>query len=201
MAFHSPSSRRLMSTSTAGRCGDGPITRIMRRPRWRSVSSASPIRASSAGLAQVHDPLDRRQLAQHQLGRGLPERHREHARVAQELVLERAADAVGTGGLERERGEMGGRDALVEIDLAKARDRGDVDQHLAEQHEADRQHQQTRGQRAQRRRQMAVAGHSRAYSGQSARATGARSWGSPRGRRSAPVRARRRRAASRRSRR
>ncbi len=43
MAVQRPASRRLMSTRTAGRCGDGPITRMVRWPPCQSVSNASSI--------------------------------------------------------------------------------------------------------------------------------------------------------------
>ena len=74
MAFHRPCSRRLMSTSTDGRAGEGPITRMVRPPPCHSVTNASPDQRRGARGAQIVDLLDRRQLAQHQLRRRLAQR-------------------------------------------------------------------------------------------------------------------------------
>jgi hypothetical protein len=116
-----------------------------------------------AGRAQIVHLLDRGQLAEHQFRRRLAQHHGQHAGLAQQLLLELVTDLLVGRCLERQGGEVGRGDPLVEIGLAKARDRGDVDQHLAEQDERHGQHEQTRRERPVQRRLMKLSRHVRGY--------------------------------------
>ncbi len=74
--------------------------------------------------------------------------------MVEQLRLQLLAHHVVGRRFERQRRQVGGGDAAVEIVLAEARDRRRVDQHLADHDEDDRQHQQPGRQSGEAARQL-----------------------------------------------